>query len=176
MRNQILPPAAIADNCDSPAAFRTPECINLRDRFGDVYRVEYEPSYYVEHGAHGRAHDPWLMIIRCQYGEVLPWGGTTLAASSDSRGRVANRLKALPFAAVAQDGDDGATVLFDIEHFDAVAEILKPRRRRRLTDAQRQRAAEHLRQYQPVKGQSVQDLARQRSGASHSRVPTTNPV
>ena len=44
--------------------------------------------------------------------------------------------------------DDGANVLFDVEHFDEVAEITKPRKRRRLKEQQRQAAVERLRQYQ----------------------------
>ena len=33
-------------------------------------------------------------------------------------------LKALPFTTVHQDGDDGANVLFEVEHFDEVASRL----------------------------------------------------
>jgi len=62
---------------------------------------------------------------------------------------------------VAQDGDDGANVVFPLEHFQEVAKITKPRRRRRLSERQRAAAPERLRQYQPAKGQSVKDLARQ---------------
>ena len=103
------------------------------------------------------------MIMLCQYGHICPWGGSNLAACTDRPGRIVNRLKALPFITVAQNGADGANVVFDVAHFDAVAEIMRPRRRRRLSGAQKAAAAERLRQYQPAKGQSVQDLARQRS-------------
>jgi hypothetical protein len=48
----------------------------------------------------------------------------------------------LPFTTTAQDGTDGATVVFDVEHFEAVAEIMQPRRRRRLSPEARQRLVE----------------------------------
>jgi len=54
---------------------QAPNCVNLGQRFGDRFRVEYEESYRVEHGDHGRAADPWLMILLCQHGHICPWGG-----------------------------------------------------------------------------------------------------
>jgi hypothetical protein len=76
---------------------------------------------------------------------------------------VAKRLKALPYCRVVQDGDDGANVVFPVDRFEEVAAIMRPRRRRRLPERQRVAVAERLRKYQPAKGQSVKDLARQRS-------------
>ena len=70
------------------------------------------------------------MIILCQNGEICPWGGENLAACTNTSGPVAKRLKALPFATVAQDGTDGANVVFDVEHFDEVAAIMRPRKRK----------------------------------------------
>ena len=132
---------------DKPAP-HPPDCINLKQRFGEQFRVEYEESYRVERGENGRAEDPWLMILLCEHGHICPWGGTQLAACTNHAGRVATKLKALPFTTVAQDGDDGANVLFDVEHFDQVAAIMKPRRRRRLSPEARQAAGERLRKYQ----------------------------
>jgi hypothetical protein len=150
-------------------------CVNLKQRFGEQFRVEYEESYHVEHGENGRAEDPWLMILLCTHGHICPWGGTQLAACTKRRGQIVNRLKALQFTTVAQDGDDGANVLFDVEHFDQVAEIMRPRRRRRLSPEARRAAAERLRGYQPAKGQSVLDLVRQRP-ESALESPFATPV
>ena len=58
------------------------------------------------------------------------------------------RLKALPFTKLEQDGADGATVLFPVDHFDEVAEIMIPRRRRRLSPEARTQAIERLSKYQ----------------------------
>ena len=124
------------------------DCINLKKRFGDRFQVRYEESYHAERGEGARAEDPWLMIIPCQNGHICPWGGSELAASTKAAGSVARRLKALAFTQTAQDGDDGATVLFDVKHFAPVAEIMKPRRRRRLSPEARLAAAERLRKYQ----------------------------
>ena len=46
------------------------------------------------------------------------------------------------FATLHQDGDDGLTVLFPVERFHEVATLMKPRRRRVLSDAERQRLRE----------------------------------
>ena len=124
-------------------------CINLKQRYGDRHKVEYEESYYAVRSKQ-TVEDPWQMILLCQHGHICPWGGSKLAACTDRAGRIANRLMALPFIELAQDGDDGANVVFDAAHFDAVAEIMKPRRRRRMSDAQKAAAAARLRQYQPA--------------------------
>jgi len=139
------------------------DCVNLRERFGDRYKIDVDESYYAERPEFRKTEEPWLLVLLCQHGHICPWGGSTLAACTDKAGPIANQLKALTFVTVAQDGDDGVNVVFDVEHFDQVAEIMKPRRRRRLSPEQRQNAAERLREYQPAKGQSVQDLVRQRS-------------
>jgi len=122
-------------------------CINLKQRFGKPFKVVYEESYYAQYGGNARTEDPWLMILLCQHGHIYPYGGTKLAVSTDKAGAVAKRIKALPFAEVVQDGDDGANVVFDVSHFEEVARIMKPRRRRRLSPKQRHRNAERLAKY-----------------------------
>jgi hypothetical protein len=120
------------------------ECVNLRERFGRRYRIAYEESYHVQYGPHARVEDPWLQIIPCQRGHIYPWGSSTLAASTNGRGPTARKLAALPFATVHQDGDDGVTVLFPMERFPEVAELMHPKRRRQMTEEQRQAAAKRL--------------------------------
>ena len=117
-------------------------CINLKERFGDRCRIEYEESYYAERGDHGRLEDPWLMLIPCQHGHICPWGGEILAACTDKRGPVAKKLVELPVTEMWQDGDDGVNVKFHVDHFDQVEEIIKPKRRRRLSPEQRERLIE----------------------------------
>ena len=124
------------------------QCVNLRERFGDLLKVRYEESYHAERGEDARAEDPWLMALPCQRGEICPWGGSDLAACTKTAGSVAKRLKALPFAQTAQDGDDGANVVFPVEHFEEVAIIMKPRKRRRLSPEARLAAGERLQKYQ----------------------------
>jgi len=117
----------------------TPKCINLRQRFGHRYKVVYEESYVAQYGAKARVEAPWLMIVLCQHGHLYPFGGTLLAASVDGHPNVAGVLRRLPCCRVHQDGDFGElTVVFDVVDFPKVAEIMKPRRRRVLSDEARQ--------------------------------------
>jgi hypothetical protein len=115
-------------------------CPDLKALAAGKYRLKREESYHVEHGKHGRSMDPWLWMIPCQHGHMFPFGSGLLGASTDRRGGIARRLAALPGCRVHQDGDDGLTVVFPEAMFEMVAAILKPRRRRRWSEAQRARA------------------------------------
>ena len=117
------------------------DCVNLRERFGRRYRVEYEESYYAQYGPHARVDDPWLQIIPCQRGHIYPFSGSRPAATTNARGATARRLAAFDFATVHQDGSDGVTALFPVERFPEVAELMKPRRRRHVSEAERARLA-----------------------------------
>jgi hypothetical protein len=118
-------------------------CVNLKDAFGDRFKVLFEESYRAERPEYRREKAPWLMILPCQHGHIGPWDGTLLAACTDKAGGIAKRLKSLSFTTVAQDGTDGANIVFDVEYFDQVASIMKPRKRRRLSEAQKAVLAKH---------------------------------
>lgn len=123
------------------------KCVNLRQEFGEKYRVEYEEAYFAEYGANARVEDPCLMIIPCQRGHHLfPWDESTLAVSLDNAPEIARKLRDLG-CKIVQDGDDGATLVFPIERFEEVARVVKPRRRRRLSAEQRRKNAERLAKY-----------------------------
>jgi hypothetical protein len=122
----------------------TATCINLQQRFGRRYRVVYEESYHAQYGHNARTEDPWLQIISCLHGHICLWGDDKLAACTDKAGPVAKALKALAFTQTAQDGDDGANIVFPVEHFDEVAAIMKPRRRRRLSEEQKAKVLRNL--------------------------------
>lgn len=125
------------------------DCIDLKERFGDRFRVTYEDSYYAQYGPNARTEDPWYMVIPCKWGHVYPAGPDTLAASVDGYPRIAARLKRLRCCRVHQDGDFGElTVLFDVVDFDKVAKIIRPHRKRRWTEEQKQQARERLAKYQ----------------------------
>jgi len=94
--------------------------------FGDRYRVEHELGGK-------RISDPWHAVIRCKHGHVYPCGGSLLGVATTHRGPIAHRLAALDFVTVVQDGEDGINAVFDVASFAHVAEIIKPRRRRRLS-------------------------------------------
>ena len=123
-------------------------CINLRERFGDAYRIRHEESYAAERSEFRAAEEPWLQIIPCRHGHIYPWSDTLLAVSTNRRGPVAGRIRELPFVAVVQDGSDGINATFPVEAFDQVAAIVRPKRRRRLTPEHRAAATERLRRFQ----------------------------
>jgi hypothetical protein len=114
-------------------------CIDLKARFGDTYRVVREASHTADRGDSARAHDPWLLLIPCLHGHIYPHGGELLGASTDRRGPIAKALASLPGVRVVQDGSDGITVTFPVAEFEAIAAVLKPRRRRVLTPEHRER-------------------------------------
>ena len=149
-----------------------PKCINLKERFGDRWRIEYEPSYYADRGQRTRTADPWLMIIPCQHGHICPWGGDLLAACTNNLGPIATRLARLPSTRLVQDADDGVNATFQVDRIDEVAQIMRPRRRRpRQTEAQHRAAVENL-----ARGKAYQFTAKNRpqrdleSPAGHRKV------
>jgi hypothetical protein len=107
----------------------TPTCINLRERFGDRYRVTFEESYQAE-TIDKHAEAPWLMVIPCEHGEIFPHGRDKLAAYT-SGPQIRKRLMSLACCQVHQLGDSEVTVLFDVADFYRVAEIMKPRKKRK---------------------------------------------
>jgi hypothetical protein len=142
---------------------------NLNELYGDRFRVTSEESLTAERGENARNTDPWLMIIPCMNGHIFPWGGEMLGASTHRPGRVVATLAKLSFVQVVQDGSDGANVAFPVTEFEAVAAIMKPRRRRRLSPEQIARQTERLRKFQfPA--------AAQNAGAEQIRDPSPQDV
>ena len=118
-----------------------PACLDLKELFGDRYKLGIDESYYAERAEFRRDEEVWLTHIVCQHGHIGVWVDDLLVACTNSAGAVATRLKALPFAEAVQDGTDGANVTFPVEHFDAVAEVMKPRKRRRLSEEHKAKLA-----------------------------------
>lgn len=119
------------------------DCIDLRERFGGRYKVRDES--WTWGGREAFPRDPWHQVILCQNGHVAPWGGTRLVACTLRSGPVAERLRRMPCCRVEQDGDDGVNASFDVRDFDRVAEVMKPRRRRRMSEELKAAAAERFR-------------------------------
>ncbi len=73
-----------------------------------------------------------------------------LAALCESP-RLARDLLAVPGAKLHSEGSDGATVLFDVAHFEKVASIMQAKRRRQVSEEQkvRLRAAGKAYRFQP---------------------------
>jgi hypothetical protein len=114
-------------------------CIDLQERFGDRYKIGKDPSYFAEHGPNAWTHDPWLLLIRCERGEIYPHGGDYLAFATNGRGPSATKLAELACVEVLQDGDDGINGKFHVDHFREVAKLMRPRRRHVLSAERRAR-------------------------------------
>ncbi len=113
------------------------ECIDLKEAYPQC-KFTYEE---------GIPRNEWAVRLMCQNGYIFPSGGYELGFASDNVGGIAQRVLALPFLTHKQDGDDGVNVYFDIAHFDTVAKIVKPKRKRTLSPEHLAKLQEANRQY-----------------------------
>ena len=111
------------------------DCINLRQRFGNVYRITFDPAYDPR-GVPRRKLDPWYMQITCRFGTIYPLGRDRLAVECDYHPGIAKRLASIEGVTPTQDGDGEKTFAFPVELLDAVVEVVRPRRRSRRSAAQ----------------------------------------
>ncbi len=86
------------------------------------------------------------LMVDCQRGIIHPHGGNVLAVEVDSRPITARRLLESGVCTLCQDGICEKTLTFDVADFDIVAAIVKPKRRRQLTEEQKKAAIENLKQ------------------------------
>jgi hypothetical protein len=121
-------------------------CVNLAARFGNRCKIAFEEKYNPGKRALEQL-DPWMMEIPCRRGTIYPYGGNLLAVMIDGHPKLVRELRGLPFLKIVQDGDQEATFVFDVADFDKIAKLVKPRRRRRLTESQRRAAAVRLAPY-----------------------------
>jgi hypothetical protein len=86
-----------------------------------------------------------MMQIPCQGRGVTiyTYGAGTLAVEVDRRPRIVAKLMGIEGLKLHQDRDNEQTFLFQVSLFEQVAEVVKPRKRRRLTPTQRQALAKH---------------------------------
>ena len=113
-------------------------CIDLKKEFGDVYRLVFEEAYKAERPEFRKDEEAWLRLIPCRNGQIFPYGGRMLAAFS-SRPSIRKSLDRLVFGRIAQWASDGATLVFDVKHFDEVSEVMLPKRKRRLSEEHRRK-------------------------------------
>ncbi len=120
------------------------DCINLFETFGDKYRITWDSAYDPNHVPVGK-RDPWMMQIPCAGRGVVifPHGRTVLAIEVDRHPGIAAQLSAITGVRLHQCGDAERTFVFDVSLFDQVARIVRPRKRRTLTELQLQVLAKH---------------------------------
>jgi hypothetical protein len=75
---------------------------------------------------------------------IYPFKGSRLAVEVDGRPGLVKKLAAIPGVALWQNGDGEATLLFDVDDFRQVAEVVRPHRRRRLSPEGRAELARRL--------------------------------
>ncbi len=80
-----------------------------------------------------------MMQIPCERGVIYPYGGDLLAAEVEGRSQTRKRLRELDCTTTIQAGDEFLAVTFSVERFAEVAAVLKPRRRRQVSEAEKQR-------------------------------------
>ena len=114
--------------------------INLQEQFSTRYRVAFDAAYSPKHVPHDKL-DPWAMLIPCQRGIIYSHGGDLLTVEVEGRRVTANRLRQLDCTTTFQEGDSFLAVTFHVADFDEVAAIVKPRRRRQVSEAERERLA-----------------------------------
>jgi hypothetical protein len=122
------------------------QLVDLAATFGRRFRVSREADG-VTWFDWPEADRPWLYEIRGRRGVVWPHGGTRLGASSESP-RIAAKLQALPFA--TPRGSEA--IEFDVEHAETVFKIIRPYRRRQVSEAERARLRELGAAYRFEKG------------------------
>jgi hypothetical protein len=113
------------------------------------YRSGWDESYDAK-AKHRENLDPAYVVIPCRFGVVYPVGGDVLAAEVLYHPGAAKKLRAVPGVTPFTDGDDGVTFRFPAELFGQVAGVLRPRKRRRLSEGQRRACAERLDRVRPT--------------------------
>lgn len=116
----------------------------------------------------GRVADPYAMLLPCRHGHIYLHGPRTLGAATRRRGAIARRLAALPGVQVVQDGADGINAVFDWSDFDAVAAVMLPRRRRRLSLEHRAKLAESNRQFRFASNRDFEEPGQRDTGGFDS--------
>jgi hypothetical protein len=119
-------------------------CINLKKRFGMKYRITFDPAYDPANRPREKL-DPWYMQIPCRVGTIYPHGGAKLAVEVDGHKRVKAKLRRLGCCQLHQDGHNFGAFIFDAKDFDTVAKILRPHRKRQLSDEQREGLRDRMR-------------------------------
>ena len=103
--------------------------LNLKARF---------PRYRIAREEGSEQNDPAGWIIPAKYGHVYAHSEELLAVATIGRG-IVRRLLTVPGLRIVQDGSDGANCIFPPTSFDAVAGIIRAKRRRQLSPKQRAR-------------------------------------
>jgi hypothetical protein len=124
--------------------------IDLR-QFSPPYRVHLDAGLPEGPRPARQYDDPWELVLPGAAGFVAPQGGEHLLACTRHRLTTARILATVPGAVITQDGSDGQNVKFPARHLDEVAGILRLRRRKEVSEAERERLAALSRAHSPFR-------------------------
>jgi hypothetical protein len=113
------------------------EPLDLKAIAADRFRIAYDESAKVDRSQESKN---WCIQIPCKHGHVGVHSDRELSAFCRST-RLFGRLTSIPTARVIQEGDKEIRIAFHPEHLDDVAELLKGRRKRVVTEATRAKLA-----------------------------------
>src|SRR5262245_21483543 len=99
--------------------------LNLKTLYADCYVISRDR----EAAESARDRSPWLYQIKTRVGVVYPYSDELLGITCDYRPRIAAEL-ARRGLRLHQDGDDEKTFLATPAQFEAVAPLIRPRKRR----------------------------------------------
>ena len=119
---------------------------NFHDLFGDRFQIGHDPAAKTP----AEQRDPWMMTLLCENGLIYPHGANRLAV--ECKGVTGKKLLAMSGITVHQQGDTEWTLLFDLAMADQVFDILKPRKRRTLSEEQKAANVERLKKHRFKKG------------------------
>lgn len=105
--------------------------IDLKTIAAGRYKIALDEAASIEPGG---KKDSWYQVIPCRYGQIYPYSDNLLAVYVQGLA-ARNRLSGLAELTLCNWSDDGEAVfLFPLILLDLVAEVVKPRRKRRLSE------------------------------------------
>lgn len=116
--------------------------INLKESFGKQYKIFEEESWWHEPKGEQKAGRVWSQEMRGQNGKVYAKDATALLAYTD-RPKTRQNLKQMGLT-IHQWGDEEAVFVFQPERLEEVAGVLRLRRKRRMSQEQRNAAISRL--------------------------------
>ncbi|PKK82038.1 MAG: hypothetical protein CVT49_15750 [candidate division Zixibacteria bacterium HGW-Zixibacteria-1] len=124
-----------------------PNPINLKEQYGDRFKIDLDEAADCE----GESRkDPWYYLIPCKYGDIYPFSDRRLAFLCNGAGIRSRLHKEQPEIEVHNWSDNGEAIfIFDPEQFHIIAEYAKPRRKRKVSQKERQRLVEMSRNHSP---------------------------
>ena len=116
-------------------------CVNLEERFGKRHGISWEAAGATK-SQWPREDWPCLTELRCRRGRIYPKGGEPLQAFTD-KPQIAAKLRALACALTVK-GHTESVITFHVDQISALLAVLRPYRRRQVSEAERERQSSIL--------------------------------